>query len=122
MKRALVTLAVAGLVLAGCGSSKSTSPGGSSSSSSSSSTTATGDTVAIKNYSFSPATLTVKVGTTVTWTQDDSGTKHSATDAGVFDSTLLPQGKSFSYKFTKAGTYNYICTAHQFMKGTIIVQ
>ena len=80
------------------------------------------NSVQISNFSFSPATLTVKVGDAVTWTNQDS-MGHSATaDDKSFDTGLLDQGKSGKVTFSKAGTYTYHCSAHTSMYGTIIVQ
>lgn len=79
-------------------------------------------TVSIQNFSFSPDTLTVKVGEKVTWTNKDS-TGHSATaDDGSFDTGIIAQGQSGSATFSKAGTYTYHCSVHPNMKGTIVVQ
>ena len=92
-----------------------------SSSGSSSEATAT-NKVDIANFAFSPATIKVKVGDTVTWTNKDS-VGHSATvDDGTWDTGVLPQGKSGSEKFTKAGTFTYHCSVHPNMHGTVIVQ
>lgn len=80
------------------------------------------NSVQISNFSFSPATLTVKVGDTVTWTNQDS-MGHSATaDDNSFDTGILDQGKSGTITFSKAGTYTYHCAVHPSMHGTIIVQ
>lgn len=85
-------------------------------------TPAAGNSVQISNFSFTPATLTVKVGDTVTWTNEDS-TGHSATaDDGSLDTGIIAQGKSGSATFNKAGTYTYHCKVHPSMHGTIIVQ
>lgn len=79
------------------------------------------DSVQISNFAFSPATITVKAGTTVTWTNKDS-IKHSATaDDNSFDTGLIAQNDSASYTFKKPGTYHYHCTPHPYMKGTVIV-
>lgn len=80
--------------------------------------------VKIDNYSFSPGTLTVPVGTTVSWTNRDE-TIHTvvAQDAGhTFKSGGLDTDDKFSYTFDKAGTYVYICTVHPYMVGKIVVQ
>jgi plastocyanin len=71
---------------------------------------------------YSPSNFTVKVGTTVTWVNKDS-TTHTVTSLGsnLFDSGDLPLGASFSYTFTQPGTYQYYCTIHPWMKGTIVV-
>lgn len=78
--------------------------------------------VQIQNYQFSPSTITVKAGDTVTWTNQDS-VEHSATsDDGSFDTGLMSQGKSGSVTFSKPGTYTYHCKIHPTMHGTVIVQ
>jgi plastocyanin len=113
--------------LAACGSSSSSggaqtvSPGSGSSSSGTSSSA--GDTVTIKGFAFHPSTLTVKVGTKVTFTNEDDPT-HTATSSGdtPINSGNLSKGQSYTVTFTKPGTYNYICSIHQYMKGTIVVQ
>jgi plastocyanin len=74
------------------------------------------------NFAFSPATLTVKTGTKVTWTNNDSVTHTVTADQGAFDSGDLSPGSSFSFMFTKAGTYKYHCNIHHSMMATIIVQ
>ncbi len=80
------------------------------------------NTVEIKGFAFAPATLTVKVGDTVTWANKDM-VGHSATaDDGSFDTGVLSQGETGSFTFTKPGTYTYHCTPHPNMKGTIVVE
>lgn len=77
--------------------------------------------VEITNFAFSPANITVKVGTKVTWTNKDS-VQHSATaDGNSFDTGLIAQNDSASYTFKKTGTYSYHCTPHPYMKGTVTV-
>lgn len=82
----------------------------------------TGNAVTIQNFTFSPATLTVKVGDKVTWTNQDSAGHSATADDGSFDTGVIAQGQSGSNTFTKAGTYTYHCSVHPMMKGTIIVQ
>ena len=80
--------------------------------------------VKIDNYSFSPGTLTVPVGTTVSWTNRDE-TVHTvvAQDAGhTFKSGGLDTDDKFSFTFDKPGTYVYICTVHPYMTGKVVVQ
>ncbi len=78
--------------------------------------------ITIKNFSFAPDTLTVKVGTTVTWTNQDSVVHTVTSDTNEFDSGGIGKGESFSYTFTAAGSYPYHCTPHHAqMSGTIIV-
>jgi len=70
---------------------------------------------------FTPSFYNVTVGSTVTWVNRD-GTTHTVTSTkGVFDSGPMPPGASFSYTFTKPGTYGYSCSYHPFMTGTIVV-
>lgn len=78
------------------------------------------DTVAIKNFAFDPQTLTVKAGTTVTWTNEDAVAHNIRSD--TFNSQELGKGDTFKSKFDTPGTYEYSCGIHQSMKGTIIVQ
>lgn len=111
---AVVAVAVAGVALTGCSSGGGKASGGTGSAKST-------NTVAIKDFKFVPAVITVKAGTVVTWTNSDD-VEHSATgDDKSFDSRLFGKGKTYSYTFTKAGTYEYHCTLHQYMKGTVIV-
>lgn len=78
--------------------------------------------ITINNFKFDPASVTVKTGTTITWTNQDS-TKHTVTsDDGSWTSAELSTGATFSFTFDKAGTYTYHCSIHTSMKGTIIVQ
>ncbi len=96
----------------------------SSSSSSSDNKSSATNQVDIQNFTFSPSSITVKAGTTVTWTNKDS-TAHTVTLANnpnlVFDSGSLKQGDSYSMTFKKAGTYDYTCDFHSDMHGTIVV-
>jgi len=87
------------------------------------SASATGSTVVhVKNFSFEPQKLAVTKGTKVTWKFDDS-TPHTATaNDKSFDSGSKKAGGSFTFTFTKPGTYQYICTFHQYMTGIITVK
>jgi plastocyanin len=76
--------------------------------------------VDIVDFAFSPQTLVIQAGDTVTWTNLDV-VEHTATGAS-FDSGLLAQGESYSLTFTTPGTYDYLCTPHPTMTGTIVVQ
>jgi plastocyanin len=78
--------------------------------------------VKIDNFSFAPQTLTVPVGTTVTWTNRDDIPHTIVSTDGVFKSKVRDTDETFSYTFTKAGTYNYFCSVHPKMTGKIIVQ
>jgi plastocyanin len=76
--------------------------------------------VSIANYLFAPATLKVKVNTKVTWTNNDT-TGHNVVGTTFGHTKAIPFGKTFSYKFTTAGTYVYHCTIHSGMTGKIVV-
>lgn len=116
-------VALAGL-LAACGSSSkpSTAPPPNNGSGGAVSGNAA---VTIKGFAFKPSTLTIKAGTTVTWTNED-GTPHNI----QFMSSAIPKGpdlsasggqKSWSHAFAQAGTYPYICGIHNYMTGTVKV-
>lgn len=77
--------------------------------------------VTIANFAFSPATLTVKKGTTVTWTNQDSAPHNVRGTNGGPSSETLAKGQSYSFTFTTAGTFPYICSIHPNMKATVIV-
>jgi plastocyanin len=80
--------------------------------------------VEIKNFVFSPSSITVKVGTKVTWTNKDS-TAHTVTadtsSADAPSSDQLGTGQSYSFTFTKAGTYAYHCELHPNMTAKVVV-
>ena len=77
--------------------------------------------ITIENFSFVPETLTVPLGATVSWTnKDDSPHVVAATD-GQFQSKAIDTDESYSYTFTKAGTYSYYCSMHPRMTGKVVV-
>jgi plastocyanin len=77
--------------------------------------------VTIDNFTFTPAALTVKVGTTVTWSNHDD-IPHTVVSAGKFRSKALDTDDSYSFTFTAAGDYTYFCSLHPHMTGTIKVE
>lgn len=83
---------------------------------------ATDTSVKIDNFSFSPATLTVPVGTTVRWTNADDIPHTIVSDDKIFKSKALDTDEQFSYTFTKPGTYGYFCGLHPKMTAKIVVQ
>jgi plastocyanin len=136
MKRTLLLLGLAVLIIfstlmaVSCGTSATTTPGGILTVK----PTQPGQTagpdytpglmtaVIIENYAYSPATLTVSAGTTVTWTNRDS-VQHTVTSrAPLFDSGLFGKDKSYSYTFTQKGSYEYYCIPHPYMTGKVIVE
>jgi plastocyanin len=117
------------LVLAACGG------GAGAPASTAPSATGTGAAaVSIANFAFTPQALTVKAGTTVTWTNNDgaphtvTSTDGSSTDAkttSAFDSGNLGPGETFSFTFDKPGTFYYACAIHAAqasMHGIVVVQ
>lgn len=78
--------------------------------------------VTIENFAYTPATITVKKGTIVTWTNQDDVRHDVAADGGAFKSELLAKGESFSHTFDEIGTFKYHCTPHPNMIGTVIVE
>lgn len=79
--------------------------------------------VSIDDFAFAPADVTVAAGTTVTWTNDDAGLPHTTTagDATWNSGTLQP-GDTFAFTFDTAGTFEYMCTIHPSMSGTVTVE
>jgi plastocyanin len=78
--------------------------------------------VKVDNFSFGPATLTVAVGTTVTWTNRDDIPHTIVSTEKVFKSKVLDTDEKFSFTFAKAGTYPYFCSIHPKMTGSVVVQ
>lgn len=76
--------------------------------------------VSIKNFSFNPESVTISTGDTVRWTNMDSAS-HTVTGTSFGSQTLAP-GDSYEFLFTNAGTYEYHCSIHPSMKGTVTVE
>jgi plastocyanin len=77
--------------------------------------------VTIKDMAFNPASVQVKVGDTVVWTNNDDRDHTVISRNGAFKSDNIKPGGSFSFHFTKAGTFPYGCTYHPRMAGTVVV-
>lgn len=84
--------------------------------------TPSGPAVTIDNFNFTPATITVPVGATVTWVNHDDVPHTVTSSTKAFDSSTIDSDKQFSFTFTTAGTYNYFCSIHPFMTAKVIVQ
>ena len=110
----IAIIAIVLIVISSCSKSSYKSPaaGGNSN---------TSNTVNINQMKFTPNSITVTAGTTVTWTNTDNMTHTVTSTTGVFNSGNLPSGNNFSFKFTTAGTFPYKCTIHPSMTGTVIV-
>lgn len=79
-------------------------------------------TVHIKDDSYKQPTLTVPIGATVTFVNDDDDAHTVTSTDGLFDSKGLDTHGAWKHVFSKAGTYHYFCELHPFMKGTIVVK
>jgi plastocyanin len=79
-------------------------------------------TISIDNFAFSQPSVTVPVGTKVTWVNHDDMLHTVADEGKSFKSDPLDSGDSFSHVFDKPGTYKYFCSLHPHMTGTIVVQ
>ncbi len=115
--RALVAAAAVILLTAATGCSSSSAPTGGSS-------TVSGGpaTVTVQNFSFSPGDLTVKTGTKVTWKFEDSVQHNVTAGDKSFKSDDESKGGSYSFTFNKAGSYDYTCTIHPQMQGSVTVK
>jgi plastocyanin len=78
--------------------------------------------VKIDNFTFAPKSVTVKAGTTVTWDNEDDIPHTVASSAKLFKSKVLDTGGTFSFTFTTPGAYEYFCSLHPHMTGTIVVE
>lgn len=78
--------------------------------------------VRIDNFTFDAATVTVKPGRTVTWTNQDDIPHTVVSKTGVFKSKVLDTGDKFSFTFAKPGQFGYYCSLHPHMTGTIVVK
>jgi plastocyanin len=115
VRLALLT-ALAASALAGCG-------GAETSSTAPANAATTTDTIAIKDFAYSPTPATVRAGMTVSVTNDDRA-PHTLTDrasARAFDSGTVKGGATGSVTFVKPGTYTYFCEFHPYMKGSVSV-
>lgn len=80
-----------------------------------------GNEVTIDGFAFQPASLTVTAGTTVTWTNRDEEPHTVAASDGSFHSPGMGTGATFTHTFAAAGTFDYVCSIHPMMRGTVVV-
>jgi plastocyanin len=78
--------------------------------------------IMVKEFMFTPNSVTVKAGSTVTWANMDDEPHTVVSDIGLFRSGAMDTNESFSFKFDKPGTYRFACSIHPRMVGTIVVQ
>jgi plastocyanin len=123
--RAIAALTVVTVALmAGCGGSSDDSSGSSAATSAAKPAAAGGaQKVDIASFKYAPASITVKAGSSITFTNRDNA-EHTATSdmAGAFDTGTLRKGATKSVRLPAPGTYAYHCDFHPFMHGTVVVQ
>jgi plastocyanin len=123
MKRVLALAVALMLTVIGCDGGDGGDGDGGDGGTTTTEAAAASETVEIADLAFTPAELTVAVGTEVTWVNNDANLSHTATsDDEVFDSGNLSEGDEFSSTFDEAGTFPYFCQVHPTMRGTIIVE
>jgi amicyanin len=83
---------------------------------------ATDPEVDIDQFTFTPQRLTVKAGTTVTWSNEDDVPHTVASSGKAFKSKALDTRDKFSFTFTTPGTYDYFCSLHPHMTGAVVVE
>jgi plastocyanin len=113
----LATVALSA-ALAGCGSSSSST---STSTSAARPVSGTKVSIAIANYAFKPADITVKAGAKLTFTNHDATAHTATTKTPGFDTGTLKPGASATVTVTKPGTYSYYCQFHAFMVAKVTV-
>jgi plastocyanin len=96
-------------------------PAGPTTSATGSAAPVAGDAVSIDNFAFVPATLTVPVGGTVTWTNHDEEPHTIAASDGSFHSPGMGSQATYSHTFPTAGRFDYVCSIHPFMHATVVV-
>lgn len=109
-RRLLIVFPLLGLIFSGCGTSRH------------SAAAPAGDTIVIRNFAFSPGTLTVAPGATVTVRNEDQATHTVTANGKAFDTGDIPGGHTVTFKApSKPGQYPYICQIHQYMTGMLDV-
>jgi plastocyanin len=116
-----VAMALGGGILVGCGAPTSAAAAAPAPAPGVAEEPVATNTVAIQNFAFSPATVTIKAGTTVTWTNQDQDPHTVSAMSGAFHSPTLNTGQSYRYTFTTPGHFEYLCTIHPFMTAAVVV-
>jgi len=114
MKKKIIYLALAIILCIGViySCSKNTAPAPSASA---------GATAQIQNFAFSPATINIKTGGTVTWKNIDTAPHTVTSLTGAFDSGTIAIGSTFKFQFNTPGTYVYHCTIHSMMANATVI-
>jgi plastocyanin len=126
IRKHLVAVLAVGVLVAGCSASRPTASTSTGMPTASVSVTApaapvSGNQVNIDGFAFVPATLTVSAGGTVIWTNRDEEPHTVAASDGSFHSPGMGTGATFSRTFPSAGTFDYVCSIHPMMHGSVVV-
>lgn len=117
----LLLVAAVAIIAASCNGSGPSAYGASASTAATTTAATATNAATIKGFSFQPEILKVKVGAKVTWTNDDTVAHTVTADTTSFASGNLQPGGSFSFTFTRPGTYAYHCSIHPSMHGSVVV-
>jgi len=116
------TASTVAAALVACSSGGGPDPASSGEGSSSAPAGGAGSTVVVRNFAFGPRTLTVAAGTKVTWRFADEADHNVDITQPKVQSPNRHAGQTFGYTFTTPGTYDYVCSIHQYMTGRIVVK
>jgi plastocyanin len=117
----LLLVAAVAIIAASCNGTGPSAYGASASTAATTTAATATNAATIKGFSFQPEVLKVKVGAKVTWTNDDTVAHTVTADTTSFASGNLQPGGSFSFTFTRPGTYAYHCSIHPSMHGSVVV-
>jgi plastocyanin len=117
----LLLVAAVAIIAASCNGTGPSAYGASASTAATTTAATAINAATIKGFSFQPDVLKVKVGAKVTWTNDDTVAHTVTADTNSFASGNLQPGRSFSFTFTRPGTYAYHCSIHPSMHGSVVV-
>jgi plastocyanin len=117
----LLLVAAVAIIAASCNGTGPSAYGASASTAATTTAATAINAATIKGFSFQPDVLKVKVGAKVTWTNDDTVAHTVTADTNSFASGNLQSGRSFSFTFTRPGTYAYHCSIHPSMHGSVVV-
>jgi plastocyanin len=117
----LLLVAAVAIIAASCNGTGPSAYGASASTAATTTAATAINAATIKGFSFQPDVLKVKVGAKVTWTNDDTVVHTVTADTNSFASGNLQPAGSFSFTFTRPGTYAYHCSIHPSMHGSVVV-
>ena len=117
----LLLVAAVAIIAAACNGTGSTAYGAPASTAATTAAATATNAATIRGFSFQPDVLKVKVGAKVTWTNDDTVAHTVTADTNSFASGNLQPGGSFSFTFTRPGTYAYHCSIHPSLHGSVVV-